>query len=148
MDYPVLALLVAGFVLTLGDVASRYVLQMPLSFTSYEVVPLLIGLAAIFGAAIAERNGRGIRSPASAYLLGRSAGLLRLLQAPFSVGVYLITAISVYGVAQRSWQIREVSIGSGIPVYPFKFAIAAAFVLLAVSSFTGVLRRTRKGPPG
>src|SRR5262249_25891215 len=68
IDYPIAALFLVPFALLLADVVARQVFQQPLT-TAYELTLMTSGVAALLGAAVAVRNNRSIRSPASLLLL-------------------------------------------------------------------------------
>lgn len=146
MDYPVMALLVAGLGFLLVSILGRYALNL-VSPVLDGLTPILLALAAIFGAAMAERNRRGIHGPVSVLLFRRTSGRLRsILQGLAGAGVFGISAYAVALYAQRSLQIGETTY-TGIPVGYIGLAATVAFALLALFSLLAIVRPARGRRP-
>ena len=109
---------------------------------AYELTSFTGGVAALFGAAIALRNNRSIRSPASLLLVHGALKGLAPLQALVSCGLFSIVAYALFLQAVQSARINEVSSLSpiGIPLPPVRFAMAAAFALMALLSLSAFAR--------
>ena len=145
IDYPVIAVLVATFLLTLSDVAGRYVLNAQL-FDAYELVTWFAASAAFFGGAIAVRNGRNIVSPVSIIVRRVFGSFATWLEALPAVAVYGLMAYFLVVQAQRSFELGETSTAAlQLVKWPLFGAFAVAFLLMALYSFArvagGLLRR-------
>jgi TRAP-type C4-dicarboxylate transport system permease small subunit len=147
IDYPVVALFLIPFALLLTDLFGRYLLSHPL-MGAYELTSFSGGLAALFGAAVALRNNRNIRSPASLLLLrGTLSSVVAPLRPLLSCAVFTVMAYALFLQAMTSLRIGEVSVSPiGIPLPPVRFAIAVAFALMALFSLFAFWRAVvRKG---
>ncbi|MCP4381684.1 MAG: TIR domain-containing protein [Hyphomicrobiales bacterium] len=146
MDLPIMGLLVAGLACLLASTIGRY-LFMIASPVLYSLTPPLLALAAILGAAMAERNRRSIRSPVSMLLFRRGSGRLRtILQGIISALVFGVCTYAIGLHAARSLQVGETTYG-GVPLGIVDVAATVAFALLTLFSLTAIVRPVRGGRP-
>ena len=140
IDYPIIALLVATFSMTLADVVARNVFNAPL-WANFELATWFAASAALFGGSIAVRNGRSIVSPVSIIVRRALGSVATWLEGLPAVAVYSLMAYFIVLKAQDSFNLGETS-ASSVPLlkWPLLGGFAMAFLLMALYSLARVAR--------
>jgi TRAP-type C4-dicarboxylate transport system permease small subunit len=146
LDYVVAAAFVAALAALFASVLARFVLNQPSPFLQ-EMALVMIGLSALFGAAMAERGGRQIVSPVSALLFRRKGRrAMSVLHGIAGAGLFGFTTYHLFRKALLSLRTEEASglFTSGLPQWAVNSAATVAFGLLtlfALRSILGAIRR-------
>jgi TRAP-type C4-dicarboxylate transport system permease small subunit len=134
IDYPFILAFSCAIAFMLLDVVMRYFFNMPLGL--YEISIPLIGLTALFGATIAEKHMRNIKSPISLFIFGTAHNkLLNSFSSFFSTLIFLgILGFYASDLFENySYYAEEVTIGQ--LQYPRIFLRFLIFGILLLYSF-------------
>jgi len=146
LDYVVAAAFVVALAALFAAVLVRYTLNQPSPFLQ-ELALVLIGLSALFGAAMAERGGRQIVSPVSALLFRRKGRrAMSVLQGVAAAGLFGFTTYFLFDKVLWSLRTGAVanSLGTDFPLWVTHAAATIAFGLLTLFALRSIFRAVRR----
>jgi TRAP-type C4-dicarboxylate transport system permease small subunit len=126
-------------VLIVTDILGRLLFNLPLQ-GSYELVEYIMGLAIAFSISYTQVQGAHINIPTLVEILPRK--LRRLMERFINlVGFAVLALISVQSFIKAGMEVKAGTTSAVlyIPVYPFRYACALGFTLLALVFLMQVL---------